>query len=183
MKKIFAALAVSVLIVSLTGCSSAQSESSSEPESSSTSVSESAESEGSSSSEPESSAEEADDSESSAEESEPSDSQPVDDYNTEGSHTVDLCNGLGQDVVSLKIRSGSGEEDYWSYEILNGSNWADGTAISLTLQKDEWGEVSTGWEAEITLADGTVENFTDLPLTECGRMEFNADGYRVDPES
>lgn len=173
MKKIFAALAVSVLIVSLTGCSSAQSESSSEPESSSTSVSESAESEGSSSSEPESS----------AEESEPSDSQPVDDYNTEGSHTVDLCNGLGQDVVSLKIRSGSGEEDYWSYEILNGSNWADGTAISLTLQKDEWGEVSTGWEAEITLADGTVENFTDLPLTECGRMEFNADGYRVDPES
>ncbi len=172
MKKIFAALAVSVLIVSLTGCSSAQSESSSEPESSS-SVSESAESEGSSSSEPESS----------AEESEPSDSQPVDDYNTEGSHTVDLCNGLGQDVVSLKIRSGSGEEDYWSYEILNGSNWADGTAISLTLQKDEWGEVSTGWEAEITLADGTVENFTDLPLTECGRMEFNADGYRVDPES
>lgn len=173
MKKIFAALAVSVLIVSLTGCSSAQSESSSEPESSSTSVSESAESEESSSSEPESS----------AEESEPSDSQPVDDYNTEGSHTVDLCNGLGQDVVSLKIRSGSGEEDYWSYEILNGSNWADGTAISLTLQKDEWGEVSTGWEAEITLADGTVENFTDLPLTECGRMEFNADGYRVDPES
>ena len=173
MKKIFAALAVSVLIVSLTGCSSAQPESSSEPESSSTSVSESAESEGSSSSEPESS----------AEESEPSDSQPVDDYNTEGSHTVDLCNGLGQDVVSLKIRSGSGEEDYWSYEILNGSNWADGTAISLTLQKDEWGEVSTGWEAEITLADGTVENFTDLPLTECGRMEFNADGYRVDPES
>ena len=172
MKKIFAALAVSVLIVSLTGCSSAQSESSSEPESSS-SVSESAESEGSSSSEPESS----------AEESEPSDSQLVDDYNTEGSHTVDLCNGLGQDVVSLKIRSGSGEEDYWSYEILNGSNWADGTAISLTLQKDEWGEVSTGWEAEITLADGTVENFTDLPLTECGRMEFNADGYRVDPES
>ena len=172
MKKIFAALAVSVLIVSLTGCSSAQSESSSEPESSS-SVSESAESEESSSSEPESS----------AEESEPSDSQPVDDYNTEGSHTVDLCNGLGQDVVSLKIRSGSGEEDYWSYEILNGSNWADGTAISLTLQKDEWGEVSTGWEAEITLADGTVENFTDLPLTECGRMEFNADGYRVDPES
>ena len=172
MKKIFAALAVSVLIVSLTGCSSAQPTPFSEPESSS-SVSESAESEGSSSSEPESS----------AEESEPSDSQPVDDYNTEGSHTVDLCNGLGQDVVSLKIRSGSGEEDYWSYEILNGSNWADGTAISLTLQKDEWGEVSTGWEAEITLADGTVENFTDLPLTECGRMELNVDGYRVDPES
>ena len=178
MKKIFAALAVSVLIVSLTGCSSAQSESSSEPESSSSvsaseSESSSSVSESSASSEPESS----------AEESEPSDSQPVDDYNTEGTHTVDLCNGLGQDVVSLKIRSGSGEEDYWSYELLNGSNWADGTAISLTLQKDEWGEVSTGWEAEITLADGTVENFTDLPLTECGRMEFNAEGYRVDPES
>ena len=174
MKKIFAALAVSVLIVSLTGCSSAQPTPFSEPESSSSEPENSSSvSESSDSSEPESS----------AEESEPSDSQPVDDYNTEGSHTVDLCNGLGQDVVSLKIRSGSGEEDYWSYEILNGSNWADGTAISLTLQKDEWGEVSTGWEAEITLADGTVENFTDLPLTECGRMEFNADGYRVDPES
>ena len=174
MKKIFAALAVSVLIVSLTGCSSAQPTPFSEPESSSSEPeSSSSVSKSSASSEPESS----------AEESEPSDSQPVDDYNTEGSHTVDLCNGLGQDVVSLKIRSGSGEEDYWSYEILNGSNWADGTAISPTLQKDEWGEVSTGWEAEITLADGTVENFTDLPLTECGRMEFNADGYRVDPES
>ena len=60
-----------------------------------------------------------------------------------------------------------GEDDYWSLEILGDSPWEDGTVISLTLQREEWGDC-TSWQAEATLADGTVENYSELPLTRDG---------------
>lgn len=93
-----------------------------------------------------------------------------------GEHDVTLCNGIGQDITALRIRSGSGEEDYWSFEILAGSVWQDGTAISLTLRDEEW-TFTSAWEAEITLADGTVTVYEALPLSDASMVELLPEGY------
>ncbi len=177
MKRFFAVIAAFLIAASLVGCSNTNTEPSSD-----SSHEESTGSEESYSSSDESKAVSAEtDSESDLSVS--SEPEKTSDYEETGEHTIDLCNGLEQDVVSLKIRSGSGEEDYWSYELLGDTPWEKGTAISLLLQKEEWGEVADGWELEATLADGTVENFTALPLTEWKRIELTADGFRTDSEN
>lgn len=90
-----------------------------------------------------------------------------------GEHDVTLCNGLGQDVIALRIRSGEG--DYWSFEILAGTLWQDGTAISLTLLDEEW-TFTPAWEAEVTLADGTVTVYGELPLSDASIVELTPEG-------
>lgn len=93
-----------------------------------------------------------------------------------GEHEVTLCNGIGQDVTALRIRSGSGEEDYWSYEILSGVVWQDGTAISLTLRDEEW-IFTSAWEMEVTLADGTIMSYDSIPLSDASMIELIPEGY------
>ncbi len=93
-----------------------------------------------------------------------------------GEHEVTLCNGLGQAITGLRIRSGSGEEDYWSYEILSGTVWQDGTAVSLTLRDEEW-VFSSAWEVEVTLTDGTVDTYPAVPLSDASMIELIPGGY------
>lgn len=100
-------------------------------------------------------------------------SEPVDEN---GEHDVTLCNGTGQDITALRIRSGSGEEDYWSFEILAGSVWQEGTAISLTLREEEW-TFTSAWEMEVTLADGTVMVYDALPLSDVSMLELLPERY------
>ena len=156
MKKITMILTALMMVWTLTGCNQDSGESGAENSGQSSSQS------SVSSSEP---------SDSSSASGSSSSEQQVDDYQQEGEHTVELCNGTGQEVTSLRIRPEGGEEDYWSLEILDGASWEDETVISLTLDREEWGDC-TGWQAEVTLADGTVENYTGLPLTESDRVEL-----------
>lgn len=112
-----------------------------------------------------------------SESSEESSSEPPEESSVpaeeEGRHDVTLCNGLGQDITALRIRSGDG--DYWSFEILAGTLWQDGTAISLTLTEEEW-VFTPAWEAEVTLADGTVTVYGELPLSDASIVELTPDG-------
>lgn len=158
MKKVVSILTALMVVGMLSGCNQTQDESSQSSTSESTSQS--------SVSEPESS-----DQSSEA-------SQPVDEYLETGEHTVELCNGTGQDIASLRIRPEGGEDDYWSLEILGGADWKDGTVISLTLKHEEWGDC-TSWQAEATLADGTVENYSELPLTGSDRVELAMGSFRA----
>ena len=162
MKKIAIILTALTMVFALAGCNQNTEPNSSDSSAQTSSQVSESESSSTSSSEPSSSSE-----------------QPVDDYVEEGEHTVELCNGTGQAVTSLRIRPEDGEDDYWSLEILGDSPWEDGTVISLTLQREEWGDC-TSWQAEATLADGTVENYSELPLTETGRVELVMGSFHTD---
>lgn len=162
MKKIAIILTALTMVFALAGCNQNTEPNSSDSSAQTSSQVSESESSSTSSSEPSSSFE-----------------QPVDDYTEEGEHTVELCNGTGQAVTSLRIRPEDGEDDYWSLEILGDSPWEDGTVISLTLQREEWGDC-TSWQAEATLADGTVENYSELPLTETGRVELVMGSFHTD---
>ena len=91
-------------------------------------------------------------------EPEPVPSEPAE---PEGEHTVTLQNGTGQDIIEMKIKSDA--EEVWSYEILGSTIFASGTAIDLFLTDKEW-LFADSWDLEITLADGTVHLYEDLPL-------------------
>ena len=129
MKKIAIILTALTMVFALAGCNQNTEPNSSDSSAQTSSQVSESESSSTSSSEPSSSFE-----------------QPVDDYTEEGEHTVELCNGTGQAVTSLRIRPEDGEDDYWSLEILGESSWEDGTVISLTLQREEWGDC-TSWQA------------------------------------
>ncbi len=89
-----------------------------------------------------------------------------------GEHAVTLCNGFDQDITELRIRSSA--DDYWSVEILQGTVWQSGTAISLTLLDTEW-TFAPDWQAEVLLADGSTRSWNDLPLSDEDILELKED--------
>lgn len=87
-------------------------------------------------------------------------------------HTVILCNGTGSRISALRVREEGSE--YWSFEILGGEAWPDGSSIELDLSREEW-DVDGGWEVEVTLDGGSTAVYT-VPLGDYGIVELRPDG-------